>query len=191
MSMYVFECLCYSQVGPWRWWSVAALVSLGSGGPCVSVHYALWGLVCWYVGAWDTWLMVGLGACHPRSSSTGTYCCRASMVGLCSDALGAGLGLSAWWPFCLFYPAGVIGCSGYLCMLPGSVWWGYRVPVSQTVTPTGRLTHITHASQTDTHAHQHEQTPYLHLYIHSAYIQYAGLCIYMFACLYTVCVCLL
>lgn len=46
------------------------------------------------------------------------------MVGLCSDSLGAGLGLSmAWWPFCLFYPPGVIGCSGYLGMLPGSVWW--------------------------------------------------------------------
>lgn len=44
---------------------------------------------------------------------------HAPTVGICSDAMGAGLELSlAWWAFCLFYPAGVIGCSGYrVCCL--------------------------------------------------------------------------
>lgn len=108
----------------------------------LSAYGGLWGLLGWEHAIPD----------HLARAFIAT---QAPTLDLCSDALVAGFGSSmAWWPFCLFYPAGVIGLSGYLSMLVGSIWWGYRVPVSQTVTPTGRLTHITHASQTDKHAHK-------------------------------------
>lgn len=93
MSMYVFECLCYSQVGPRSRslvcscfgfsgeWQALCLCTL-----ClVGTHTWL----CWCL----RYLTSGLGACHPRSSSTGTYDCTASNGGYLLWCPGSGIGI--------------------------------------------------------------------------------------------------
>lgn len=129
VCVWLWVCIFLSVYVTLRW---VLVLSKGGGGlwlvwflwggavSCVYAHYALWGLVSWYVGAWDTWLVVGLGACRPRSSSTGTYCCTASNGGSLLWFPGSGIGIVDGMVALLF----ILSCrSHWMFWLPRYAAW--------------------------------------------------------------------